>query len=111
MARTEILPDFIYKDIEDIYTKESLQRLVKFLEKFPLLFGDFTLKELTFDHAVTNERIPHGLGFRPIDIIQTSKIGAGDITFNFDKFTTQFLDVTTTGPCTVRTFIGAYKED
>jgi hypothetical protein len=111
MPRVDILPEITFKDIEDPYVKESFSRLKQFLQGLPMLFGEFEFREIVASAAVTNMKVPHGLGFKPVDIIQTSKIGAGNITFNYDKFDKTFLDITTTGPCTVRAFVGAYRED
>lgn len=104
-------PEFITKDIEDPYIRENFKRLSNFLQSFPLFRGEWAFFELTFDSAKTNALIGHGLGFRPTDIIQTSKTGAGDITFNYDLFTSENLNITTTGACVVRCFVGAYKEE
>lgn len=105
------IPRFIFKDIPDEYLRENFKRLNNFMQDFPLFRGDWKFFTLTFTAAVTNGKVQHGLGFRPLDVIQTSKTGAGSITFNFDKFTADSLDVTTTGACVVRCFVGAYKEE
>ena len=105
------LPEFIYKDLEDQYNRENWERLSAFLQEFPLFRGEWRFFTLTFTAAVTARDVAHGLGFKPTDIIQTSTIGAGALTFNFSSFTTENINVTTTGACTVRCFIGAYKEE
>lgn len=105
------LPEFIFKDIDDIYIRENFKRLNLFFQKFPLFRGEWKFFERTFDGAVTNEKIAHGLDFKPTDVIQTSITGAGAITFNYASFDGTNIDVTTTGACTVRFFVGAYKEE
>jgi hypothetical protein len=105
------LPEIILKDIDDPYVLENFKRLKFFLQDFPLFRGEWHFLQVTLTSAVTNKKIAHGLGFKPLDIIQTSKIGAGDITFNFSSFDAVNIDVTTTGACVVRCFIGAYKEE
>ena len=60
--------------------------------------------------SITNEKVSHNLDFVPKDIIQTSSIGVGVLTFNFDKFDDTLLDITTTGSITVRAFIGTFEE-
>lgn len=104
-------PGFILKDIDDPYIRENFKRLESFLQDFPLFRGEWRFFELTFSAAVTNEKRAHGLGFTPLDVIQTSVAGAGDITFNHSEFSDTTIDVTTTGACVVRCFIGAYKEE
>ncbi len=106
-----LVPEFILKDIEDVYIRENFKRLNLFFQKDTLLKGSWTFLELAFASAVTDQMVQHGLGFKPLDVIQTSIIGAGAATFNYADFTKTHLSVTTTGPCTVRCFVGAYRED
>lgn len=103
-------PDLILKDIDDTYIRENFKRLSDFLREFPLFRGEWAFFTLTFDAAVTNLKVAHGLGFKPLDIIQTSITGAGSITFNYSLFNSETLDITTTDACVVRCFIGAYSE-
>jgi len=110
------LPEFIYKDIKDVYIRENFKRLARFLQTWPLFRGEWAFFEETFDSAVTDLDIAHGLGFKPQDIILTGVSGAGItgfgiITFNFDSFDETNINVSTTGACTVRFFAGAYKEE
>lgn len=105
------LPDFFLKELEDEYTRENFKNLILFMQKFPFFRGEWIFLTKTFTGAVTNLNIPHGLGFKPTDVLQTSKTGAGSITFNYDKFTTTNINITTTGACVVRFFLGAYKEE
>lgn len=105
-----ILPEFIFKDIDDPFIRENFKRLTLFIKAFPLFRGNWAFQEKTFTGAVTNLNIVHGLGFKPTDVIQTSKTGAGAITFNYSSFDSININVTTTGACVVRFFIGAYRE-
>jgi len=110
------LPEFIYKDVNDVYIRENFKRLAVFMQNFPLFRGEWAFFEHTFDSAVTDLSIAHGLGFKPLDVILTGVSGAGVtgfgiITFNFDSFDETNINVTTTGACTVRFFVGAYKEE
>lgn len=105
------VPDLILKDISDEYVRENFFRLQGFIQKFPLFRGEWYFFEYTFAGAVTDQRLQHGLSFKPTDIIQTSLIGPGSLTWNYDKFTDKLLYVTTTGSCTVRAFVGAYREE
>lgn len=105
------LPEFILKDVEDPYIRENFKRLANFMQKFPFFRGEWEFFTIDIGVAVTNLKLAHGLGFKPLDVIQTAKTGAGDITFNFDLFSDTELDITTTGACSVRCFIGAYKEE
>lgn len=104
-------PNFILKDIEDPYVRENFKRILNYLEEFPLFRGEWEFFTLNIGSSVTNLNLAHGLGFKPLDVIQTSSIGAGTLTFNYSKFTDETISVTTTGACSVRCFIGAYKEE
>lgn len=103
--------DLILKDIKEPHIKENFWRLLKALKNETFLKGNFRHFELTFTSAVTNFRYMHGLGFLPKDIIQTSSIGAGTVTWNYSLFTTDFLDITTTGAVVVRVYVGSHRED
>lgn len=100
----------LLKEISDQYIQENFIRIVDFFKRQRLLDGEFTHFEIVFTGAVTNFKFKHNLGFVPKDIIQTSSIGAGVLTWNYDKFDAQFLDITTTGVVTVRAFVGSYQE-
>jgi hypothetical protein len=103
-------PDFIFKDIQDNWVRENFFRLDKFIKKFTLFKGNWVFFEYDFQQALTNQKMAHSLGFKPTDIIQTSVIGPGVLTFNYELFDKTNFDITTTGPCRVRFFAGAYRE-
>ncbi len=104
------LPDLILKNIKDQYVRENFKRINLFYQTFSLFKAGWQFFEITNADAYTNKKIPHGLGYKPLDVLQTSTIGTGVLTFNFDKFDDKNLDITTTGACTVRCFIGTYKQ-
>jgi hypothetical protein len=105
------LPDLILKDIDDQYVQQNFFRLQKFFEKFPFFRGEFKHFEFTFDRALTSQKVSHGLGYKPFDVIQTFITGPGTLTWEYENFDDKSLVVTTTGACKVRAFIGAYRED
>lgn len=78
-----------------------------------LLMGRFegAHVEYVIEGAVTNLRLPHGLNFQPKDIIETSRTGAGSLTWNYALFDREEIDITTTGAVTVRAFIGVYDNE
>lgn len=95
--------------IEDKNTRENLQRILDWA-RFPTpQRGDWKFLEITFGKAVANFKFPHGLGFNPKDVIQTRLTGAGSLTFNYTLFDKVNLDITTTGACVVRAFVGSYS--
>lgn len=99
----------LVKETTDEITRQNMQRIQKeFTETQLILRGQWKFVEITFDKAVTNFKYPHKLSFTPKDILQTSLIGAGDLTWNFALFDKTNLDITTTDACVVRAFIGSY---
>jgi hypothetical protein len=101
----------LVKEIEDDRSRENFKRIQKeFTENQIILKGQWRFFELIFTGAVTNFKQKHLLTFVPKDIIQTSIIGAGTLTWNYSLFDRENLDITTTGACTVRAFVGRYEE-
>ena len=98
-----------FEQIEDEFSREALQYYWEFLQAVPFLQTNFQFFELDFGGVVSNEKVKHSLGFQPLDIIVTSSIGAGTATFNYDKFTSTTLDITTSGAVKVRFFGGRYE--
>lgn len=96
--------------VKDATLREVLQTVDENFQEDALSKADFAFFEITVTGAVTNKKIPHSLGFQPKDVIQTSKTGAGSLTWNYDQFDVTNLDITTTGSCVVRAFIGRYSE-
>lgn len=106
-----LTPELIVKNVEDRFIRENFVRLQRFLYDFPLFRGDWKFFEISFLGAVTNKAIPHGLDFVPTDIIQTRLVGPGTLTWDYDLFDRTKLVATTTGACSVRAFVGAYREN
>lgn len=94
--------------IEDEYSRENFQRISDFFRVQNHLFN-FKHFEVEFPGAVTGFKFRHGLGFQPKDVIQTSLIGAGSLTWNYTEFNKDTVSMTTTGACVVRFFLGTYK--
>lgn len=96
--------------VEDATLRDILQLVDENFQEDAVGKADFAFFEISVVGAVTNKKVPHRLGFRPKDVIQTSKTGAGSLTWNYDQFDVTNLDITTTGTCVVRAFIGRYSE-
>lgn len=96
--------------LEDEKTKEVLRRFIDYFETQNQM-QDFVHLEIKTDTAQTNLKVRHNLGFIPKDVIKCKKVGAGDITMNYDKFDKDFLDVTTTGAVRLRVFVGTFIRD
>jgi hypothetical protein len=97
-----------FKEIIDNYVRENFKRLEAYLMSQAILSGNWRFVEITFAAAVTNSKYKHNLNFTPRDVIQTSKTGAGTLTWNYSLFDETNLDITTTDACVVRAFIGKY---
>lgn len=101
---------FNIESIKDATVRLFAQRIRTEFNDQVLLRGNWRFYQITFLGAVTNYKYPHKLQFIPTDVIQTSLTGAGSLTWNYASFDGEFLDITTTGACVVRAFIGRYKE-
>lgn len=98
------------KEVADTYIRSNFERLQTEFRTFPIYQGKFKFMEIELTEAVANFRIRHNLGFLPKDVIQTSLVGAGSLTWNYTLFTKEELDLTTSGACKVRLFVGSYEE-
>jgi len=98
-------------ETKDEIARENFDRIREFVSND--LFTKFDGEHFTVDipAAITNLRYEHRLGFKPQDVILTSKIGAGSVTFNYNLFTNQFIDITTTGAATIRFVAGTFVID
>lgn len=104
------IPELILKDVQDPWIRENFKRISEYMLRDPLGRAIWRFREIEFVSAQTNAKVHHGCGFKPLDIIQTSSIGVGTVTYNFGLFDDETLDITSTGACTVRLFIGAYRD-
>ena len=101
------LPTLNINDIQDEKVRKNFENLMTFLRKESPLLG-FRFFSVTFQGAVANYKYPHNMGFQPKDIVVTSQIGSGSVSFNYGNFDATNLDLTATGPVTVRFFAGTY---
>ena len=102
--------ELLIREMTDEYVRENFQRVKAYLQTEKQLAG-FKFFEIVIPSSVTNFKFKHNLGFVPKDVLQTSLRGTGTLTWNYDHFTRDFLDITTTGACTVRAFIGTHQEN
>lgn len=101
-------PFLFLQQISDRILQRNFVALQEYL-RLQSLLEDFKFYEIIFDSAQTNFRYKHGLSFIPKDLIVTRIVGEGNVTFNFDDFTTDELDMTTDGACEIRFFAGVYS--
>lgn len=100
-------PTLNIKDITDIYVRKNFENLRDYFSNENQLLG-FKFFELVFPQAVSNYRFPHGLKTIPQDIIVTQITGQGEVKFNNFAFDISQAEVTATGPCRIRFFMGTY---
>ncbi len=99
-----------YKDVGDAQARRCFEILQDALKGIAILAGRFELVEITFTAAKANFKHPHHRGFVPKDVLQLRITGTGTLTWNYALFDRNFLDITVTGPCVVRAFIGSCGE-
>lgn len=93
--------------IQDPVIRENFVSLLKFLQQDTNLRG-FEHFEIEIEAAVSHLKFPHNLGFVPLDVLVTSLIGAGAVTWNYSLFDDENLDLNTTGPVTIRAYVGTH---
>lgn len=98
--------EFNVSSIKDPVVQDILQSIRDYLRDFPFFNGDWKFYTFTFTQGEDNKRIPHGFKFTPTDVLQTAIIGDAAIIWNYDLFDSTYLDLTISGACTVRAFIG-----
>lgn len=104
-----------FEGIEDPIAREALQYLYEASIGAAFLRSNFQFFTVTYETAVTEERLYHRMGFVPKDIIQTAILdtdGGGPYTstYHYGLFTSEYLVISTTGPCVIRLFAGAYQD-
>jgi hypothetical protein len=96
--------------IQDRAIRDVLKAVENFLNLQSLLRGEWTYIEFNFETEKTNFKLRHNLGFIPRDFIQTYVSGAGTLFINWHNTDREYIDVSATGPCVVRGFLGSYSE-
>lgn len=91
--------------IQDPRARDNFRNLVQYLGDNPFLHGKFKffVIQVPITGATTRFQFPHDLGYTPSDVLVTSVKGSGTITWNYDSFTGQVLDLTVTGGTTNQT--------
>lgn len=100
----------LIKEIADQYIRENFQKLANFLSGQKILNGQWAFLTISESGAVTQKAYAHGLKFIPKDVISTSVIGTGTLTFNYAQFDEKYIYITTTARIEARAFVGLYDE-
>lgn len=107
--------DLNIQGVKDTVARENFDQIQEEVLKHPLLKFDGKHVELTFTKDLANHKYKHNLGYRPRDVIVTSLIGTGTVTWNYSLFDNQEIDLTIAGTIlnstlVIRAFIGTYLE-
>ena len=103
---------FFLKELEDKFIRENFYRLDKFLREDALKKAEFSFFELVVLGTVVNKKFAHNLSFKPTDVILLSitKPDSATVTWHYDKFDRESVEISTSGPCTIRAFLGRYSD-
>lgn len=104
------LKRFFLEEITDQYIRENFRRIRDYLTLEPILRGRFYFFEIEIPAAIVDQKFSHNLGFPPQDVLQTSLIGPGALTWKYDQFTRDFLVFSATDKCIVRVYIGSFNK-
>lgn len=100
-------PSISVKEVTDVYVQKNFRALQDYFSSQNQLLN-FNFIEFVFTAAVANQKITHGLTIIPQDVIVTRVTGTGVATLNWASFDSTNIDVTVTGPCRIRFFVGSY---
>jgi len=107
ISQLQLLTD----QIKDPIIKDNFQRVQEEFRRTVINSANWQFYEIDVTGSVTDYAYQHRLGFRPKDVLITSTIGLGVLTFNYAAFTQQNIIFSTTGPVKFRCFLGTYFED
>lgn len=106
---------FLVNEIVDTYVRENFRRLNAFLGLPGLTLANFQRLEITLNEAKTSFAYPHGLTYQPTDLIVSWLTGPGLVQFEYAKFDSTNIVLSTTGspptqanPTVVRVLVGAW---
>ena len=100
------------KDIQELipFMQENWKILDSYFKAAQLLGGSFEHFEMIHPAAVTDYRYYHNLKFQPKDLIETFVTQGVTVTWKYDTFNTDYIEVTTDGAATLRGFLGRYEK-
>lgn len=101
------IPTIYYDQVDDLVARKCFQNLNDYFSNQNQFYG-FNFFEVVFTTATANKLVKHGLTYIPQDVVVLRVTGTGNVTFNFGLFDTSNVNLTVTGPCRVRFFVGTY---
>lgn len=100
-------PYLLLTEINDLRIRQNFQNLSDYFTANNQLLG-FKFFELSFTKAQTNFTMAHGFAYIPLDVLVTQITGGGIVTFNYGLFDKTNVNITVTGACRLRFFVGLY---
>jgi hypothetical protein len=97
--------------IEDRNTREALQNLIEALRDNPFIKARGMLIHYTAPAAVTDQKVPHQLQFKPKHAVLLSRTGSATVSFDNDLFTSSNIYLTTSAATEITAWIGTLSED
>ncbi len=111
----------LLQEIKDRYTQDNFKRLSTYLNDDPVAKGLFKFYSIDLYNGtgttITNLKVPHNLGFQPLDVIQLSvvKPDTAAVVWHYDRFDKTNILLSASGlvagqTSTVRIYLGRYGE-
>lgn len=100
----------LIKEVADQFVQENFKRLRDFINRNNLIQSELQIFEVSFTGAKTNFKFKHNLKYLPKDVIVLSVSKSATVTFNFDLFDDEYLDMTVSAACKVRFLAGTMKK-
>lgn len=104
-----MFPSLFKKEIEDTFIQENFRRIVDYFAGEPLNKCGFKFFKIEVPGAVTNFKWPHSLGYQPKDVIVMHNEQNATVTFNYLKFNSTSIDLTSSGATTLRILLGRFE--
>jgi len=99
----------LIKELENVRVQKNFEIITEVLGDQAMSKFDWNFISFLIADTTTNLKIPHGLNFKPLDLIATQI--SGNLVFNYSLFDDKFLDVTSIGACMFRGLIGRHREN
>jgi hypothetical protein len=96
------------KTLADV--RDALQQIKESIDGSVLEKGEWFFVEIDVTAAATDLGYSHNQRFTPKDVIQLSASNGATVTWHFDDFDSTNVYLSTTGPCTVRAYVGRHRE-
>ncbi len=103
----------LLEQTKDPVARENFQKLDEFFVNDPIISHGYKFFRLRFTQTITSAQIRHNLGFKPNLVLTAFLEGAGNVSFEMDSFTSEYIQmtlagtITETNPTTVSFYLGS----